>query len=72
MTEIELKIGDVLRDNDPRQEGRTLEITKILPLHGSVRACSSKGKDVRILQRRIHTDGKARKSGYSLVREAQS
>lgn len=68
--EIKIKVGDRLRDNDPRMGSgatRILVVTEILP-HG-VRAKDSFGRTFTYLRRRIHTDGKPRRSGLSLVRE---
>ena len=62
----ELKVGDKLRDNDPRMSHRAqLTITHILP--NGVQAQTGIGKSVRLLRRRIYTDGKLRRNGCSLV-----
>jgi hypothetical protein len=63
---IQLEIGDILQDNDPRQEGRTVEIRAILP-NGVSGMSYPKGAFVTIRRDRIYTDGKPRKSGFSLV-----
>lgn len=62
---MNLKIGDKLRDNDPRMSGRTLTITEVLP--NGVAAVDSRGRTFLYLRERIHTDGKPRRSGLSLV-----
>ncbi len=67
-----LKAGDVIKDNDPRMAGRELRIDDFLAIGGSVyaRAGWAKGnatRRVEIRLDRIHTDGKARKSGFSLA-----
>jgi len=68
-----LKVGDKLKDNDPRMAGRFLTITAIgvVGIYGaeSVRAKShASGQEVSISTRRIHTDGKPRRSGFDLVK----
>lgn len=62
----QLKVGDTIRDNDPRQEGRTVRITECAA-HDFVYGISKKGVKVRISRKRIHTDGKPRRSGFNLV-----
>ena len=70
-----LDVGCVIIDNDPRMRQRTLTIRGFVdglwtthektvralcePLHG--------GRYVKINVNSIHTDGKARRSGFSLV-----
>lgn len=62
----ELKIGDKLRDNDPRMSWRReLTITVLLPL--TVIAQDWTGRTFRYQRSRIFTDGKPRKSGLSLI-----
>jgi hypothetical protein len=62
----ELKVGDRIKDNDPRQEGRVLTITEVSPTR--VRATrEGPFPKVSILKERIHTDGKPRRTGFSLV-----
>lgn len=65
MTEI--KVGDRLKDNDPRMSGRVLTITDVLP--NGVSAVDSSGRVFLYLRKRIHTDGKPRKSGLSLIKD---
>lgn len=64
MTQDTLKIGDKIKDNDPRSSHRILVITSILP--NGVEA-ELGGRRVSILRRRIYTDGKPRRSGFSLL-----
>ena len=64
---MELKPGMKLKDNDSRMGARTLRITKIMT--NGVEVVSPLGFTMKILTRRIHTDGKARKSGFDLVGE---
>ena len=66
--QYELKVGDKLRDNDPRMSHRAqLTITHILP--NGVHAQTSRGQTVTLLRHRIFTDGKPRRSGFDLVRD---
>lgn len=62
---VELRVGDRLKDNDPRMRHRVLTITDILP--NGVVARDELGREFGYLRRRIHTDGKPRKSGMSLI-----
>lgn len=65
----ELKVGDKLRDNDPRMSGRVLTITEVLP--NGCAARDSSGRVFLYLRKRIHTDGKPRRSGLSLIGDQQ-
>lgn len=60
----ELKVGDRIRDNDPRMGNRILTITDILDT--KVRA-EFRGRSVLILKRRIKADGNYRRSGFNLI-----
>ena len=62
---MELKIGDKMKDNDPRMGDRVLEITEILP--NGVRAVDGQGKVRIYLRHRIYLDGKPRHSGFNLI-----
>lgn len=63
---VTLKVGDRIKDNDPRmQYTRVLTITHILP--NGVQAVDSRGRPFLYLRRRIFTDGRARKSGFTLL-----
>ena len=62
---MELKVGDKIKDNDPRMSDRVLEIIEVLP--NGVRAVNSVGKVRWYLRKAIHTDGKPRRTGFSLV-----
>lgn len=65
-TEVQrLKVGDRIKDNDPRSSHRVLTITDILP--NGVVAKDSTGREFGYLLRRIHTDGKVRRSGMNLL-----
>lgn len=66
----ELKVGDRIKDNDPRVNiNRVLTVVELLP--NGVRAKDSGTRIFSILRRRIYADGKPRKSGFSLVTEPQ-
>ena len=65
--ENEMKVGDKIKDNDPRMgPNRVLTITDLLP-YGVV-AIDSMGKVRRYLSKHIHTDGKPRRGGFDLIR----
>lgn len=68
--------GCLIRDNDPRMPNRVLRITgfglRHFNAYSTFATCVSihdrgaKPREVRINIQRIHTDGKSRKSGFSL------
>lgn len=65
---LALKVGDRIKDNDPRMgANRVLTITAVLP--NGVQAEDSMGRRRLYLRKSIHTDGKARRTGFSLVTE---
>lgn len=67
-----MKIGDKIKDNDPRVGDRILEITGFEDgKFGEKRVLAKTpfGATVKIMMRRIHTDGKPRRSGFDLVEE---
>lgn len=66
---MELKIGDKLKDNDPRMPNRVLTIAEVLP--NGVMCFTHANRTTMILRRRIYTDGKPRRSGFSLVQQDQ-
>jgi len=61
----DLKPGTRIKDNDPRVGTRILTIQSV-GMH-SVTAKSATGRVVTISNDRIHTDGKPRRSGFSLT-----
>lgn len=63
----QIKIGDRLKDNDPRMGNRVLTVTEILPNGVAARDCS--GRVFQYLRNRLHTDGKPRRSGMSVIVE---
>lgn len=63
---VGLKTGDVISDNDPRRGG-TRRLT-VRTFDNSYAICSdSIGREHRVLLRRIYTDGKKRRMGFSLI-----
>lgn len=70
MTEVVLVVGDRIKDNDPRMSHhRVLTVSQVLP-NGV--AAHTMGRVFCILRRRIHTDGKPRRSGFSLLPRADA
>lgn len=65
----QLTPGDRIKDNDPRMPHRILTITDLLP--NGVVARDIRGREFGLLRHRIHTDGKPRKSGFSLLTKEQ-
>ena len=66
MSQLELQVGQKIKDNDPRMTyRRVLKILELLP--NGVVAEDSRGRRFTILRRRIFIDGKPRRSGFSLV-----
>ena len=63
-----LKIGDKLKDNDPRMGNRILTVVELDECTGRVVVQNAVGMKYRHWRHRIFTDGKERKSGLSLVR----
>ena len=60
-----LNVGDQIKDNDPRMPNRVLVVTDVLP--NGVVAKDKTGREFGYLRRRIYTDDKPRKSGFSRV-----
>lgn len=62
----ELKVGDKIKDNDPRISwNRVLRVERI---EAQFAYCSNThGPNVRINVARIHSDGKPRRTGFSVV-----
>ena len=61
-----LKAGQVLYDNDPRYRGRKVEVVRV---EGSYAVCMSGPREVKVRLDYIFSDGKPRRSGYSIVAE---
>lgn len=66
-----VEVGSLLIDNDPRMIGRVLVVDSISTLSHHVRVfCHNKDDPALrtgIRLDRIHTDGKPRRSGFSLI-----
>jgi len=62
-----IKVGDKIKDNDPRIGNRVLTVEAVSNTH--VTACETSGvrRPVRIKKSRIYTDGKPRRSGFDLL-----
>jgi hypothetical protein len=65
---MKFKRGDILRDNNPDKAGRELKIVEAMP--NGVAAQDRWGRVRLYLMRSIHTDGKPRKSGFTLVTQS--
>jgi len=61
----QLLVNDLIKDNDPRMGIRVLQVVEILP--NGVMAKDNAGRYFTLLRRRINTDGKPRRSGFSLI-----
>lgn len=61
-----LKVGDRIKDNDYRMGNRILTIVVLAGEYVQVK--DRNGHESRLLVRRIHTDDKLRKSGFSLIK----
>ncbi len=64
--------GNLIRDNDPRCPGRVLEVLEVRVKPGLVTLVKAAvppdhRRPVILRLDRIHTDGKTRRSGFSLV-----
>jgi len=65
-----MKIGDKIKDNDPRMPNRILTIIGTDVSSRRVEAkVNYSGRIVWISESRIHTDGKPRRSGFDLVKD---
>lgn len=65
----ELRVGDRIRDNDPRMYNgnRSLVVGAIAGEYVWADQNGQSAWRVRILKRRIYTDGKTRRTGFSLM-----
>jgi hypothetical protein len=61
-----LKAGQVLYDYDRRYRGRKVEVVRI---EGSYAVCMCGPRQVKVRLDYIFSDGKPRRSGYSMVAE---
>ncbi len=72
----DLEIGDLIADNDPRMPGRKLRVISFTTSREDSRkviaVCHSiherNPREHRIAIKRIHSDGKRRRSGFSVLR----
>ena len=64
-----IKPGDIIKDNDPRENGRTLTVEHIEGgyAHCCRRSLRPTHRRTRIRLDRIYTDDKPRKSGFSRI-----
>lgn len=62
------RVGDYLRDNDPRMGKRVLTILEVLP--NGVVARDRVGRARTYLAKHIHSDGMPRRGGFDLVTAA--
>jgi hypothetical protein len=62
----EVKIGDLIKDNDPRMPGRFRRVRRFEG-HGVIAEGWGQNSEVRISLSRIFTDGKPRRTGWSLI-----
>lgn len=65
-----LRVGDYIVDNDPRRAfWRVLRVTRITTVgsDGTVIANDEDNRQTSISLRRVHTDDKPRRSGFSLL-----
>lgn len=69
-TKPEIKVGDRIKDNDPRMPHRVLTVVEILP-NGLV-AKDVQGRPFIYLRRRIFTDGKSRRYGFNVIQMEQT
>lgn len=60
--------GDRIKDNDPRMSNRILQVAVVYADHGCWRVVACEGRrSFNIRMDRIHTDGKPRRSGFTLL-----
>lgn len=59
-----LKTGDVLKDNDPRTNGATVEVIAVGDTHA---ICKRGPRRVEIALTRIFNDGKSRRTGFTVM-----
>jgi len=66
----ELKVGDRIKDNDPRMGGRVLTICAVALSGDYVRARDSIGFERMYMTSRIYMDSKPRRRGFTLLEAA--
>jgi hypothetical protein len=67
---VALKVGDRIKDNDPRMTARPA--LRIVAVHETHVVAVDGRFAFKVQIRRIHSDGKPRRSGFDLVRAAAS
>lgn len=65
MKDIALKVGDRIRDNDPRMSRRPL--LTIVAVHDTHVAAADGRFTFKVQRRRIYADGKPRRTGFDLI-----
>ena len=66
----QIRVGDRIIDNDPREPNRILTVREIGPERVvAARGPAGRRQETRIALKRIHTDDKPRRSGWSLIKE---
>jgi len=72
-TTREIRLGDRIRENDVRGPKRVLVVQGLLEENGRMHSVLARNEKTMRLSKiklaYIHTDGKPRKSGWSLVQE---
>ena len=63
----EIKPGDTIRDNDPREDGRVLTVEHVEGGYAHCYRTPQSTHRTRIRLDRIYTDDKPRRSGFSLT-----
>ena len=62
-----MKVGDKIKDNDPRMRSRNRVLTIRVVETRHVFASDSGGRGFNIKLERIHSDGKPRRGGFDLL-----
>jgi hypothetical protein len=62
-----VKVGQVFKDNDPRMGDRRFIVETVGERYAHLRNIRHSAVKTRIMLTRMHTDGKSRTSGFSLV-----
>lgn len=71
---MSVKVGDRIKDNDPRMAERVLEVVRYLNDDRTTVICRRVGWTsyaVKVRVNRIHADGKPRRSGFTLLGQQQ-
>ncbi len=65
---MSIKVGDIFADNDPRMPGRVIQITYCAGSY--FHAKCPMGRERAYSAKRLFTDGKQRKTGFTRVEAA--